>query len=249
MNILQKIVGEKSKEVLAKKERIPLSELEKRPFPERRDFKAALAQPGFSIIAEIKKKSPSEGIIREDFDPEAIARSYAENGAAAISVLTDGPFFGGSDVYPLRVKRTVALPVLRKEFILDPYQVLESRVLGADAILLLANVLGEAELRDFIRRAKAIGLDCLVEIHDAVELEPALSAGAEIIGVNNRNLKTFRVDLETSLRLKKRIPAHIVTVSESGIRGRDDLVRLRDAGFDAALVGTVLMRAGDVGGR
>ncbi len=249
MNILQKIVGEKAKEVLAKKERIPLAELEKLPFPERRDFRAALAKPGISIIAEIKRKSPSEGVIREDFDPIWIARIYAENGAAAISVLTDSPFFGGSDDYPLLVKQTAALPILRKEFIIDPYQIIESRVLGADAILLLASVLNRDELANFIQRATELDMDCLVEIHDDDELNAALSAGAKIIGINNRDLKTFHVDLETSLRLKKGMPEGIVTVSESGIRERDDLLRLQTAGFDAALIGTVLMRAGDVGRR
>lgn len=248
MNILQKIIGVKAEEVMEKKRRVPLSKLEKMPLPIIRDFKDALQKDGLSIIAEIKRKSPSAGLIREDFDPEAIANIYQKNGASAISVLTDSDFFGGSDDYPNVVKKTVDLPVLRKEFIIDPYQILESRVLGADAILLIASVLDASEISDFIQQATELDMECLVEVHDADELECALRTGASIIGINNRNLKTFEVSLDTSIDLKSRIPDGIVTVSESGIHSHEDMVRLEQAGFDAVLVGTSLIRAENIGG-
>lgn len=247
MNILQRIIGVKAEEVMAKKRRIPLSELEEIQLPEIRDFKGAIQKPGLSVIAEIKRMSPSEGLIREDFNPENIARIYQDNGASAISVLTDSEFFGGSDDYPMLVKQTVNLPGLRKEFIVDSYQVLESRVIGADAILLIASVLDTFELADFLQQASEMELNCLVEVHDPQELECALKAGASIIGINNRNLKTFEVSLDTSIDLRSHIPEGIITVSESGIHTHDDMVRLEEAGFDAVLVGTSLMRAEDIG--
>lgn len=247
MNILGKIIAVKTEEVMEKKRKIPLSELEKQSLSEVRDFKGALEKSGLSVIAEIKRKSPSEGLIREDFDPVAIANAYKENGASTISVLTDSEFFGGSDDYPMLVKQTVDLPVLRKEFIIDSYQILESCVLGADAILLLASVLDASELADFIQQATELGMNCLVEVHDGQELEAALKAGASIIGINNRNLKTFEVSLDISIDLKSRIPEGIVTVSESGIHTHADMERLEESGFDAVLVGTSLMRAEDIG--
>lgn len=247
MNILDKIIGEKAREVLEKEKKIPLSELSEKPLPEIRDFRKALTRPGLSVIAEVKRQSPSEGLIREDFNPALIAQSYEKNNAAAISVLTDGPFFGGSDVYPSQVKRVVGLPVLRKEFIIHPYQILESRILGADAILLIAGVLDRLELKDFIEQASELELDCLVEVHNREELEIALSANSQIIGINNRDLKTFHVDLFTSIHLKQSIPDSVVTVSESGIKNRDDIRRLQEAEFDAVLVGTSLMKEKDPG--
>jgi indole-3-glycerol phosphate synthase len=247
MNILQRIIGVKAKEVMAKKRRIPFSELEKRKMPKIRDFRSALTKPGLSVIAEIKRKSPSGGLIREDFDPEAIANIYYHHGASAISVLTDFEFFGGRDDYPMLVKQTVELPVLRKEFIIDPYQILESRVLGADAILLLANVLDTSRLTDSIHYATELNMDCLVEVHNEQEMECTLKAGASIVGVNNRDLRTFEVSIGTSLELKALIPDEVVTVSESGIHTYEDMKQLEFAGFDAVLVGTSLMRAQDIG--
>lgn len=247
MNILDKIVGEKAREVLAKEQQRPLSELNSIPFPEIRDFKSQLTAAGLSVIAEAKRKSPSAGIIRQNFDPVAIAQSYEQHGASAISVLTDVQFFGGSDDYPLKIKEAIKLPVLRKEFIIHPYQIVESRVLGADAILLIAGVLDKFELKDFIEQAADLEMDCLVETHNHEELELALFANAEIIGINNRNLKTFEVDLNTSINLKKAIPDSVVTVSESGIQNSSDFIKLGKAGFDAVLVGSSLMRETDPG--
>ena len=247
MNILQKIIGVKAREVMEKKKHTSLYELEKRPFPEMRDFKGALQTSGLSVIAEIKRMSPSEGLIREDFNPDAIAIIYQENGASAISALTDSGFFGGSDEYPIIIKNAVDLPVLRKEFIIDPYQILESRVLGADAILLIASVLDASELSDFIQQTSELGMDCLIEVHNADELDCALKTGASIVGINNRNLKTFEVSLDTSIDIKSRIPDEIVTVSESGIHTHADMIRLEEVGFNAVLVGTSLMRSDDIG--
>lgn len=199
------------------------------------------------IIAEVKKASPSKGIIRPDFDPVAIARSYESAGAAAISVLTDEEFFQGHLDYLTDCREAVSLPVLRKDFTIDEFQIFEARHAGADAVLLIAALLDTGKLTDFRLLAESLGMTALVEVHDEVELESALASGAAVIGINNRNLQTFEVTLDTTFRLAPRIPPGKVIVSESGIATNDDLRLLADAGVYAALVGESLMRAADPG--
>ena len=214
-----------------------------------RGFKQALvAYPGVSIIAEVKKASPSKGIICSEFDPVKIARNYQLHGAQALSVLTDMNFFQGSLLYLMQVREAVALPVLRKDFIIDQLQVDEAHAHGADAILLIAAILDEYQLRDYRQHASALGMDSLVEVHHEEELSKALSAGAELLGINNRNLNDFSVDIQTTFRLLKLIPAHIPVVSESGLKDRGDIEALAQAGAAAALIGETLMRAGEKSG-
>jgi indole-3-glycerol phosphate synthase len=210
-----------------------------------RDFRAALTAGRPAIIAEIKRASPSKGLLAPSFDPAAIAKAYEEGGAAALSVLTDGPFFQGSLAHLGEARAAVNLPVLRKDFTIDEFHVYEAAAHGADAILLIAAVLSPAELRRFRELARSLGLDTLVEVHDERELDLAIASGADIIGVNNRDLRTFEVRLETSLSLAACMPKDVVKVSESGIHTRDDVRRLAEAGFDAFLVGEHLMRAAD----
>ncbi len=197
-----------------------------------------------AIIAEVKKASPSKGVICADFRPVDIAVNYQHNGAQAISVLTDVQFFQGALLYMMQVREAVALPVLRKDFIIDALQIEEARLHGADAILLIAAILDLSQLRDYQACAAEHGMDVLVEVHDEWETELALKAGSTLIGVNNRNLKDFSMDIETTFRLKKYIPAEIPVVSESGLKTVDDFKRLRDEQISAALVGETLMRAG-----
>jgi indole-3-glycerol phosphate synthase len=210
---------------------------------ERRDFRAALEGKSPAIISEIKKASPSKGILTADFNPVRLARNYEQGGAAALSVLTDRSFFQGSLTDLECARAAVKLPVLRKDFTLDEYHVLEAAASGADAILLIAAILDERQIRDLRESAAQWGIAALVEVHDERELDRAICAGAGIIGVNNRNLVNFEVSLETSLRLADRIPAGIVRVSESGIHSADDVARLRTAGYHAFLVGEHLMQA------
>ncbi len=210
-----------------------------------RGFISALTRyPEVSIIAEVKKASPSKGVICADFRPVDIAVNYQQNGAQAVSVLTDVDFFQGALVYLMQVREAVSLPVLRKDFIIDELQIEEARLHGADAILLIAAILDLAQLRDYQACAGEYGMDVLVEVHDEWETERALEAGSTLIGINNRNLKDFSMDLETTFRLKKLIPKNIPVVSESGLKTVDDFKRLRDEGVSAALVGETLMRAG-----
>jgi indole-3-glycerol phosphate synthase len=210
-----------------------------------RGFRSTLTKyPDVSIIAELKKASPSKGVICADFRPVDIAVNYQQNGAQAISVLTDVDFFQGSLVYMMQVRAAVSLPVLRKDFIIDELQIEEASAHGADAILLIAAILDLVQLRDYRACAGEYGMDVLVEVHDERETELALDAGSELIGINNRNLKDFSMDLETTFRLKKLIPEEIPVVSESGLKTVDDFRRLRDEGIAAALVGETLMRAG-----
>ncbi|MBN1894187.1 indole-3-glycerol phosphate synthase TrpC [bacterium] len=246
MSILQKILNTKRQEVDLKKKSRPLSVLEAGLFPARRGFRQAVRRNGVSIIAEIKRRSPSSGMIRADADPGGLAALYERSGAAAISVLTDSLFFGGDDSFIPEVRTRSALPVLRKEFILDSYQITESAALGADAVLLLANVLDGSRIDEFIDRAGEYGMDCLVEVHTEEELRSVLRTRASLISINNRDLATFDVDLDTSLRLKPLIPDERVSVSASGLRGPDDIRRLCRAGFHAALVGETLMRSGNI---
>ena len=210
-----------------------------------RGFRDALTgYPGVALIAEVKKASPSKGVICTDFRPVDIAVNYQQNGAQAVSVLTDVDYFQGSLLYMMQVREAVSLPVLRKDFIVDELQIEEARRHGADAILLIAAILDLSQLRDYQACALAHGMDVLVEVHDERETELALQAGSQLIGINNRNLRDFSMDIATTFRLKKYIPEDIPVVSESGLQTADDFRRLRDAKICAALVGETLMRAG-----
>jgi indole-3-glycerol phosphate synthase len=213
--------------------------------PGRRDFRAALVSLTPAIIAEVKKASPSKGVLSDDFDPARIAVAYQQGGAAALSVLTDETFFQGSLADLQNARAAVSLPVLRKDFTIDASQILEAAAHGADAILLIAAILTEREIRDFRETAAVYALSALVEVHNRRELAIATAAGADLIGVNNRNLSTFEVTLETSLALAGHMPPGAVLVSESGIRSAADIARLRAAGYTAFLVGEHLMKSGD----
>jgi indole-3-glycerol phosphate synthase len=248
--ILDRIVETKWREVAAAKAAVPEAELERRAagMPPARDFRSSLRRLGqITLIAEVKKASPSAGVIRPDFDPVRIARTYEAHGAAAISVLTDRDYFQGSLAYLTDVKTAVGLPVLRKDFVLDRYQLLEARAAGADAVLLIAECLPEDRLSALQREATALGLHTLVELHDAEQLPRVLDCGAPVVGVNNRDLRTFTTRLEHTLELLPKIPADRTVVSESGIKAHADLVRLGTAGARAVLVGESLMRAPDIG--
>jgi len=247
--ILGQIVEVKRKEVARLKETwsIPTFERLVRDLPPTRDFGKALTTGDCAIIAEVKRRSPSKGLLCGDFDVSALARTYEANGAAAVSVLTDRLFFGGDDADIAAVKRACALPVLRKDFIIDPYQVYETRILGADALLLIAAILGKQELDRLLRLAQALDLSAVVEVHGEEEIEAA--AGAQIIGINNRDLKTFTTNINTSLRLAPLLPPGRIVVSESGFENRADVELLMEAGIRAFLVGETLMRAGDRGAK
>ena len=208
-------------------------------------FENALAAPGLSFICEVKKASPSKGIISGNFPWLEIAKDYEEGGASAISVLTEPEFFLGSDQYLREISAAVKIPTLRKDFIIDKYQIYEAKLLGAKAILLICALLDQKTLSDFIITARALALDCLVEIHNEEEAQEALSAGAHIIGINNRDLTTFDVDTGLSARLKNQLPPEILTVAESGIKTADDIRAIKDTGVDAVLIGESLMRAAD----
>lgn len=248
MNILDQIVKHKTGEVEDRKSRNPLPLVEPGHRVGLRPFDQALKQgDGVGVIAEFKKASPSKGAIRPDAVPDEIGPVYAAHGASAISVLTDRRFFQGCGEDLVALRRSVPVPVLRKEFIIDEYQVHETAAMGADAMLLIVAVLDDARLAALQQAAAAYGLHCLVEVHDERELDRALEAGSRIIGVNNRDLLDFTVSLDTSLRLRPRIPDGIVTVSESGIHTREDVLLLQQAGFDAVLVGESLMAADEIG--
>jgi len=249
MDFLSKIVAHKRGEVEARKRAHPLDELRFPVLPALRGFAAVLRKPGISAIAEIKRRSPSKGPLREDVEVERVARSYQENGAAALSVLTERRFFGGSEDDLRLAREATDLPVLRKDFTIDEYQIHEARQIGADAILLIVRILSDAQLRDYLLLTRELKLAALVEVHDEEELSRAAASGAEIIGVNSRSLDTFVVGLDTAVRLKARVPAGCTAVAESGIHTRDDVQRLEDAGYDAILVGGALMRAPHPGRR
>jgi indole-3-glycerol phosphate synthase len=248
--ILEKILATKREELAASRDRKPERELRAMlaEAPPVRDFFQPLAAPGpIRLIAEVKKASPSAGVIRADFDPVAIARIYEAHGAICLSVLTDEPYFQGSLADLQAVRAAVQLPVLRKDFLIDSYQLLEARVAGADAVLLIAECLDDCNLRQLHNEALELGLTPLVELYEPTNLSRVLEAGATLIGVNNRNLHTFEVDLDHTLRLRHEVPDNCVLVGESGIRTRADVVRLEAAGVDAILVGEALLREPDVG--
>jgi indole-3-glycerol phosphate synthase len=257
-DILQRILDRKVEEIVERSARVSIGALRARlaDAPPVRGFvaaveaKRALGLP--AVIAEVKKASPSKGVIRADFDPPAIARGYEAGGAACLSVLTDVDFFQGADAYLQQARSACALPVLRKDFTIDSYQIVEARVLGADCILLIVSALDDAQLSSLYRDAMAIGLDVLVEVHDADELAralalPGVDGRLPMIGVNNRNLRTFEVSLDTSLALKAAMPEGRALVTESGIATRGDVERLRAAGIDTFLVGESFMREPDPG--
>jgi indole-3-glycerol phosphate synthase len=249
-NILDRIVANKLVEIASARESLPESRLERlvAAMPTTRDFAAALARPGeVAIIAEVKKASPSAGVIRADFDPVAIARTYEQHGAAAISVLTDFPFFQGRLDYLSAVRSAVACPVIRKDFVLDRYQLLETRAAGADAVLLIAECLPDDRLATLHGQALELGLQTLIELHDAEQLPRVLATGCTVIGINNRDLRTFVTRIEQTLELLAQIPSNRIVVSESGIASHADLRRLGSAGVKAVLVGESLMRAPDIG--
>ncbi len=250
MTILDKIMVTKRREVAAAKERLSLAELELRvaDAPPIRDFFAPLAAPGaIKLIAEVKKASPSAGLICDDFDPVAIAKIYERHGASCMSVLTDEVYFQGHLDYLRQIRAAVGVPLLRKDFIVDRYQLVEARAAGADAVLLIAECLSPAELAKLHSQALELQLTPLVELYEPENLPAVLESGARLIGVNNRNLHTFEVDLEHTLRLRKLVPRDCVLVGESGIRTHDDVVRLEQAGVNAILVGESLMRQPDIG--
>jgi indole-3-glycerol phosphate synthase len=252
-DILDKIVAVKHQEVAAARKRLSLetvrADAESRVLT--RDFvgalKAKVAASKPAVIAEIKKASPSKGVLREDFIPADIAQSYAEYGAACLSVLTDVQFFQGQVDYLKQARASCQLPVLRKDFMVDPYQIYESRSMGADCILLIAACLDDAQMKDFEAIARSLDMAVLVEVHDGAELERALKLKTPLIGINNRNLKTFEVTLDTTLALKGNVPPDRILVTESGILNRDDVLRMGAAGINTFLVGEAFMRAPEPG--
>jgi indole-3-glycerol phosphate synthase len=248
--ILDEIIAHKKEELSETKRQTPFSDIRSKASSAEptRGFGKALFSPGnIRLIAEVKKASPSKGVIREDFDPIKIARTYEESGASCLSVLTEKKFFQGELEYLSRIRKVVTLPLLRKDFIIDEYQIHEARAAGADAILLIAACLEQQQVEDYLGIARLLGLDVLVESHTYKELEKSLRAGATLVGINNRDLATFTVSLQTTLDLVKDIPDERTVVSESGIKTRDDVVRLHKAGVDAVLVGESLMRENDIG--
>ncbi len=252
-DILERILARKVEEVRERSARVPVRELSARcaDMAETRGFadalEAAIARGDAAVIAEIKKASPSKGVIRADFDPAAIARSYEAGGATCLSVLTDVDFFQGADACLQQARAACALPVLRKDFVIDAYQVHEARALGADCILLIVAALDDAALLELSLLAAELDMDVLVEAHDGDELDRALDVPARLIGINNRNLRTFDVSLDTTLALRDRLPADRVLVTESGIVSAADVARMRAADVHAFLVGEAFMRAADPG--
>src|ERR1700685_3481376 len=249
-DILERIVEARRESVAHRKRVLPEAALRmaaEKKVAAPRDFPSALTSPGVRIIAEMKKASPSRGVIRSDFAPGLLAADFEQDGAAALSVLTEEDFFSGSLVDLKEASRATKIPILRKDFILDPWQVWETRASGADSFLLIAAVLDDETFRALLALGRSLKMEPLVEVHTHEELDRVLSAGAQIIGVNNRDLQDFSVHLKTSLELVQAIPQDCIAVSESGLRTREDLVRLSQAGFDAFLIGERLMQQDDPG--
>jgi indole-3-glycerol phosphate synthase len=246
--MLDKIIARKREEVEQRKSVAPMAYLQERIARQKPALDLALALKGdhTRLIAEVKQASPSRGILSPNFDPTRLARTYAEGGAAAISVLTEANYFMGSNEDLAAIKRVVALPLLRKDFIFDPYQVYESRACGADALLLIAAILSQGQLRDLVSLSHSLGLKCLVEVHNGDEVERAVLSEAEIIGINNRDLNAFAVDINTTRRLRPLIPEEKIVVSESGIKSRRDMEKLGKWGVDAVLVGEALVTADNI---
>jgi indole-3-glycerol phosphate synthase len=259
MGVLDQIVEHKREELAARRRETPPAEMRRRAAdaPPARPFHSVLRAPGagarIRLIAEVKGTSPSAGTIRAEFDPAAIARTYAGAGAAAISVLTDARFFKGADDHLIRVRAAVAVPVLRKDFTLEPYQVDEARAIGADAVLLIAAILDRSALADLAAQAAELGMTALVEAHTEAELETAIAVARPpapaVVGINNRNLDTLETSLDVTRRLRPRVPADLAVVAESGIEERRDVEEMGRLGVHAVLVGTALMRSADPGAR
>jgi indole-3-glycerol phosphate synthase len=254
-DILARILKRKAEEIAERSAAVPLAELPPRvvdaspvrPFADALAQRIAQGQAG--VIAEVKKASPSKGVIRPDFDPAAIAMSYERGGATCLSVLTDQDFFQGSDAYLQTARAACSLPVLRKDFLIDPYQVYEARTLGADCVLLIVAALNDSQLQELHQLSGELGMDALVEVHDRAELERALQLGARLIGINNRDLRSFETRLETTLDLLEAIPEDRLVITESGIHTPADVQRMRAAGVHGFLVGEAFMRAEDPGAR
>lgn len=251
--ILDQIVANSKRELESKKRLLTLQEVQKAALKQLPplDFASALRGDRLRLIAEVKKASPSRGVIRPDFNPVQIAQIYADNGAAAISVLTETKYFQGSLNHLKNIKNALGnrLPLLRKDFILDPYQVYESRAYGADGLLLIVAILTSERLTELLQLSHSLGMSCLVEVHNEAELDIALNNGAMVIGINNRDLRTFAVDITITQRLRPLIPSDRIVVSESGIRDRKDMEKLRQWGVDAVLIGEAFMSAPDIAAR
>ena len=247
-DILDEIVIEKKEEVVQKKRELPVSVLQERLSRRKPplDFASALKGDSLRLIAEVKKASPSKGLLCPDFNPVALAKAYARGGAAAISVLTEANWFQGSTEHLAGIKEEVSIPLMRKDFIFDEYQVYESAAYGADAQLLIAAILSQEQLEELLALSRRLGLGCLVEVHNENEVEKASLSGAEIIGINNRDLTTFAVDINTTHRLRPLIPEGRIVVSESGIDNSDDIQKIKEWGVNAVLVGEALVTAGDI---
>jgi len=252
-NVLDRIKAYKLDEIAARKARCPQGEIESlaRQASPVRDFagaiQARIAQGDYALIAEVKKASPSKGLIREDFQPAAIAASYQAGGASCLSVLTDRDFFQGAENHLVAARAACALPVLRKDFMIDPWQVVESRAIGADCILLIVAALEQAQMIELAATAADLAMDVLVEVHDGAELDRALELAPTLVGINNRDLRTFNTTLETTLALAPRVPGDTMLVTESGIHTVEDVTRMREAGINAFLVGEAFMRQEDPG--
>jgi indole-3-glycerol phosphate synthase len=246
--MLDRIIAQKREEVKQRKTVATMAYLQERIARQKPavDFALALKGDRIRLIAEVKQASPSRGILTSNFSPTKLARTYAEGGAAAISVLTEANYFGGNIEHLAAIKEAVGLPLLRKDFIFDPYQVYESRAYGADALLLIATILSQGQLKELISLSHSVGLKCLVEVHNEGDMERAVLSAAEIIGINNRDLNTFAVDINTTRRLRPLVPKEKITVSESGVKSKRDVEKLGKWGVDAVLVGEALVTASDV---
>lgn len=250
MNILEEIAQKTRQRVAECKKNKPLEQVKREASEMDADtgfpFEKAIGKTGVSFICEVKKASPSKGLIAPDFPYLSIAKQYEEAGASAISVLTEPYYFQGADAYLAEISREVSIPLLRKDFTVDEYMIYEAKVIGASAVLLICSLLGEETLKQYISIADSLGLTALVEAHDEKEIEQALTAGARVIGVNNRDLRTFTVDIHNSIRLRKRVPEEVLFISESGIRTAEDIRELARNRVNAALIGETMMRSGNV---